>query len=102
MNIITAQELKTKFDNNDVFQLIDIREDYQYEEQNIGGLNIPMASVFESIDKIELDKPVVFICNTGRKTKAVLHTIKRKLSLDNNKLYTLEGGLPKYVEEIGI
>lgn len=102
MNIISPQELKAKFDNNDVFQLIDVREDYQFEEYNLGGINIPLAQVFSNLDKIDKDKPVVFICNSGRKTKAILHTIKRKLNLDNSKLYTLKGGLPNYFEEVGI
>jgi len=102
MNIITAKELKSKFDNKDVFQLIDVREDYQFEEFNIGGINIPLGQVFSNLDKIEKDKPVVFICNTGRKTKAILHTIKRKLNLNNNNLYTLKGGVPSYIEEFGL
>ena len=102
MNTITAQELKAKMDNNETFQLIDVREDYQYEEFNIGGLNIPLAQVFSNLEKIDKDKQVIFVCNSGRKTKAVLHTIKRKLNLDNNSLYTLEGGLPSYIEEYGI
>lgn len=102
MNIITSQELKVKIDNNDIFQLIDIREDYQFEEYNIGGINIPLETVFSSLEKIDRDKPVIFICNTGRKTRAVLHTIKRKLSLDNKNLFSLKGGLPAYVEEYGV
>jgi rhodanese-related sulfurtransferase len=102
MNIITAQELKSKIDNNEIFQLIDVREEHEYEDANIGGINIPLGQVFSNLDKIDKDKPVIFVCNTGRKTKAVLHTIKRKLNLNNDSLFTLEGGLPSYIEEYGI
>lgn len=101
MNIITAQELKTKFDNNEKFQLIDVREDHDFEDFNIGGINIPLGQIFSSIDKIDSDKPVIFICNTGRKTAAILHTIKRKLDLDNDRFFTLKGGIPNYIEEVG-
>lgn len=101
MNIITAQELKTKFDNNENFQLIDVREDHDFEDFNIGGINIPLGQIFSSIDKIDSDKPVIFICNTGRKTAAILHTIKRKLDLDNDRFFTLKGGIPNYIEEVG-
>jgi rhodanese-related sulfurtransferase len=102
MNIITPQELKQKIDNKDVFQLIDVREDYQFEEYNLGGINIPLAQVFSNLDKIDKDKPVVFICNSGRKTKAILHTIKRKLNLNHENLFSVKGGLPGYLEEFGV
>ncbi len=102
MNIITPQELKAKFDNKEDFQLIDVREVHEFEDFNIGGINIPLGQVFSSLNKINKDKPVIFVCNTGRKTAAILHTIERKLNLDSNSLFTLKGGVPNYLEEVGI
>ena len=102
MNIITPQELKAKFDNKENFQLIDVREVHEFEDFNIGGINIPLGQVFSSLNKINKDKPVIFVCNTGRKTAAILHTIERKLNLDSNSLFTLKGGVPNYLEEVGI
>ena len=99
MNMITPQELKAKFDNNEDFQLIDVRENYEFEDLNIGGLNIPFSQVFSSLDKIEKDKPVIFCCNTGKRTAAVVHTIKRKLNLEH--VFSLKGGVANYMEEIG-
>ena len=101
MNIITPLELKTKIDKNEPFQLIDVREEHEFEDYNIGGINIPLDQVFNSLDQINQDKPVIFVCNTGRKTAAILHTIKRKLNLNNESLFTLEGGVPNYRLEIG-
>ncbi len=100
MKFLTAQELKVKFDNNEDFQLIDLREDYEFEDLNVGGINIPLATVFSSLDKIATDKPVIFICNSGRKSAAVIHTIKRKLNLNNEDVYSIKGGVPAYLEEI--
>ncbi len=102
MNIITAEELKEKISNDENIQIIDVREDYEFEEKNIGGINIPLAQVFSNLEKIDKDKQVIFVCNTGRKTKAVLHTIKRKLNLNNNNLFSLKGGVPGYIEEFGL
>ena len=61
MNTITAQELKSKIDNNDSFQLIDVRENYEYENANIGGVNIPLEDVLNSLDNISKGQQVV-IC----------------------------------------
>ena len=98
MNIISPQELKEKKDNNEDFQLIDVREDYEYEDFNIGGINIPLDQVFLSLDKISKDKPVIFCCNSGKKSAAITHTIQRKLNLEN--IYSLKGGVTGYFEEI--
>ncbi len=96
MNTITAQELKGKLENKDVFQLIDIREEYEFEDYNIGGINIPMDDIFSSLDKIDKDKPVIFICNSGKRSKAIIHTLKRKLQLED--FYSVNGGIKEYQE----
>ena len=96
MNIITAQELKAKIENNDSFQLIDVREDYEYDDANIGGVNIPLENILGSLDKIDNEKQVIFCCRTGKRSAAIIHTLERKHKLDN--LYSLVGGVVGYFE----
>lgn len=96
MNTITPLELKTKLDSKATFQLIDIREDYEFEDFNLGGINIPMDDIFSSLDKIDKDKEVIFICNSGKRSAAIIHTLKRKLQLD--ELYSVSGGVKEYLE----
>jgi len=96
MNTITSQELKTKIDNNEDFQLIDIREDYEFEDYNLGGVNLPLDTVMSSTDKINTNKMVVFCCNSGKRSAAIIHTLKRKLNL--TELYSLKGGISEYYE----
>jgi len=95
MNTITAEELKIKLNNHDNIQIIDIREDYEFEENNIGGTNIPMESVLNSLDKIDTSKQVIICCRTGKRSAAMTHTIERKLNLKN--IYSLEGGVFGYL-----
>ena len=83
--IITPKDLKEKINNKDDFQLIDVREDYEFE-------------VFSSLEKISKNRPVIFCCSTGKKSAAILHTVKRKLGLDN--VYSLQGGVTSYLEEM--
>jgi len=96
--VITTKDLKEKIDNKEDFQLIDVREDYEYEDFNLGGINIPLDQVFSSLDKISKDKPVIFCCSTGKKSAAILHTVKRKLNLKN--VFSLQGGVSSYLEEL--
>jgi len=98
MSLISPKSLKTKIDNNANFQLIDVREDYEFENFNLGGINIPLSQVFSSLDKIDTTKEIIFCCNSGMKSKAILHTIKRKLNIDD--VFSLDGGLEAYAAEI--
>jgi len=41
MKEIRVLELKEKKDKAEDFQLIDVREDFEYEMSNLGGLLIP-------------------------------------------------------------
>jgi rhodanese-related sulfurtransferase len=42
MEDITIEELKQKIDNQDDFLLIDVREDWEYNEFNINAKLIPL------------------------------------------------------------
>lgn len=74
--------------------LIDIRELYEYEDINIGGIHIPMGEVLNRLDEIPKDKPVVIHCQSGargQKLTQVLH------NLGYNNVTNLEGGLESYL-----
>ena len=43
---MTVQELKKKLIHKDAIQLIDLREEYEFEDGSICDTNMPMAEVF--------------------------------------------------------
>ena len=45
MKEISVQELKEKKDKGEDFQLIDVREDFEYEMSNLGGVLIRPGGV---------------------------------------------------------
>jgi rhodanese-related sulfurtransferase len=52
MKEVTVSELKQWKDEGKDFQLIDVRETFEYEMSNINGENIPLAGVMVEADKI--------------------------------------------------
>lgn len=97
MKEITVEELKQKIDNGEDFQLIDVREPFEYEVSNLGGENIPLAGVLIESDKIATDKPVVVQCRSGKRSAAAIMQLEQQLGYEN--LYNLEGGILAWKEK---
>ena len=73
MTDITVEELKHKIDNKEDFLLIDVREEWEYQEFNINGKLIPLGSlqgVVDDIDDAWMDKEVIVYCKAGARSAA--------------------------------
>ncbi len=98
MQEITVQELKKMLDNNDEFQLIDVREEYEYEWANLGGELIPLGTIVDNLHKISKDKKVIIHCKSGARSSAVIDTLEKQFGYTN--LFNLKGGIISYINEI--
>jgi rhodanese-related sulfurtransferase len=67
MQDITVQELKERKDRGEEVIVIDVREPWEYEEFNIGGLNVPLAELPMRMHDWEAwkDREVVVHCRSG-------------------------------------
>ena len=67
---ITVQQLKEKQDKNDSFVLIDVREQWENDEFNIGGQLIPLGDLMNKIPELESHKneEVVVYCRSGNRS----------------------------------
>ena len=97
MQEITVQELKEKLDNGEDFQLIDVRENFEYETSNIGGELIPLGGILIEADKISKDKPVVIMCRSGKRSAAAIAQLEQ---LGYTNLSNLQGGILAWAAEI--
>lgn len=97
MNEITVQELKSMIDNNVDFQLIDVRETFEYEVSNLNGLNIPLAGILLEADKVSKEIPVVIQCRSGKRSAQAIMLLEQK---GYTNLSNLQGGILAWREEI--
>jgi len=97
MNEITVQELKEKIDKGEDFQLIDVREDFEYETSNLGGVLIPLGGVLIEAEKISKDKPVVIMCRSGKRSAAAIMQLEQH---GFTNLSNLRGGILAWQAEI--
>jgi molybdopterin/thiamine biosynthesis adenylyltransferase/rhodanese-related sulfurtransferase len=98
MKEITVQELKQMIDDKADFQLIDVREPYEYDICNIGGELIPMADVPHQTDQIDRNKQVVVHCRSGKRSGDMILWLEKNQGFEN--LYNLKGGILAWAKEI--
>lgn len=98
MKEISVAELKEKMDNGEDFQLIDVREEFEYEMSNLGGELIPLAGVALEAGKISKTKPVIIQCRSGNRSGAAVKMLEQQFGYDN--LYNLKGGMLAWKQEI--
>lgn len=98
MKEVTVQELKAMQDKKEDFQLVDIREEYEFDICNLGGQLIPMGDISDNIDKISKDKKVVVHCRSGKRSASVIQMLEQQFGFTN--LYNLKGGIMAWAEEI--
>ncbi|MBU2913113.1 molybdopterin-synthase adenylyltransferase MoeB [Reichenbachiella agariperforans] len=94
---ITAVQLKEWKDTDKAFQLIDVREPYEFDIANIGGTLIPQNQIEAQLDQIQKDQDVVLYCRSGNRSADVLRTLKAK---GYGNLYNLQGGILSWAEQI--
>jgi adenylyltransferase/sulfurtransferase len=87
---ITAEELKYKMQVKQDFQLVDVREEKEYQVKNIGGILIPLSVLENHLSEISREKEIVVHCASGVRSKKAVSILKEK---GFKKVYSLKNGL---------
>ena len=95
MNQVSSQELQRWIHIEKDFLLVDVREEWERDAYNIGGLHIPMGSLMGRISEIPKDKVVVFYCEKGIRSVIV---VQRLEGMGYHNLYNLAGGMQAWKE----
>jgi adenylyltransferase/sulfurtransferase len=95
---ITPKELYELQVKGDRFQLIDVREPYEYDIVNIGAELIPLATVAGQADKFSKDIPVIVHCKMGGRSAKAIRELEEKFGFTN--LFNLKGGILAYIDEV--
>lgn len=95
---ITVEELKDMMDRGQGgFQVVDVREPYEYEIGNLGGLLIPLGDIENRSDEIPSSGKTVILCRSGIRSQEAIERLQ-KLGFTN--LYNLRGGVLEWADKI--
>ena len=97
MKTINTKEFKNLLKKDNDFQIIDIREPYEYEDGALTNENIPLDKMMSSLNKIHKDRPVIIYCQSGKRASAIIYMLEKEYKLEN--LYNLEGGYNAIMQE---
>jgi adenylyltransferase/sulfurtransferase len=99
MEEITATELKERIDRGDDIQIIDVREQHEYEIAKIPGTRlIPLAQVTERMGEIEEGRETVVHCKGGMRSAKAIEALQR--SGFKGRLYNLKGGITAWSNDV--
>ena len=76
--------------NADEVFLIDVRESYEHEDGNIGGINLSLYELRESLAAIPKNKKVVCYCQTGQRSKMAVQLLN---GVYEGEVYSLKEGM---------
>jgi len=87
-NEITLDEVEA---NLKKYTLLDVREEHEHEDYNIGGKNIPLGELVKRCNEIDSSKPIVVYCKSGIRSKSAIDLLKENGF--TSKLINLRKGL---------
>lgn len=89
---ITLTELKD-LRNQPSTVVIDVREPWEFEEFNEGGINIPLSQIRNQHQQIEAYQQIIVICTNGVRSKIAAMDYCRVEAWLDKKLFHLKGGI---------
>jgi len=101
MQNISTEELKAKLDAGENVHLLDVREDHERADYNIGGTHIPLGKVQSlQIDEIEdwKDDEVIVYCRSGNRS-GIAALLLDQVGFKNTK--NLVGGMLAWKDKYG-
>ena len=96
---ITVQELNERLKKNEKLNIIDVREPFEHDMSNIGGVLIPLGDLPHQIEQIDdlKNEEVIVYCRSGNRSGSACQYLTR---LGFSNVRNLEGGMSRWVKEI--
>jgi len=73
--------------------VVDVREPWEFEEFNEGGINIPLSTIRERRNLLEGYDTIVVICTNGTRSKVAALDYCRVPTWTDKSIYHLKGGI---------
>jgi rhodanese-related sulfurtransferase len=94
---ITVEELKESIEKGEKINLVDVREQWEYDEANLGGILIPLQTLPHRLAELEplKEQEILIHCRSGKRSD------NAKKFLEQNGFTNVRnvlGGIVAYLE----
>ena len=95
MEDIHCTELKQRMSNPEELNVIDVREINEYQQINIGGQNLPLATIPDNLAELDKfkDQELIVYCRTGVRSGMAKKYLEQQ---GFTKVRNLLGGIVEY------
>jgi rhodanese-related sulfurtransferase len=101
MQLISVEELKARIDAGETLHLLDVREPFEHEDFNIGGVLLPLGKIQTlQTDDIEdwKDQEIICYCRSGNRSGQACMILE---GAGFTNLKNLSGGMNAWQDRIG-
>lgn len=77
--------------------VVDVRDEWEYDEFNLGGLNIPLPDIRLRKEELLSYSTLIVVCTNGVRSRVAAKDLLRQPEFQSKTIYHLHGGL---VEDI--
>jgi rhodanese-related sulfurtransferase len=96
---ISPEDLHHRLQAGDDLQLVDVREDMEFDYCHLPGSQlVPLSELTRRTTEIRSDGPVVLICHHGVRSMQALAYLQQRLGYQN--LLSLRGGVAAWAEQV--
>ena len=73
--------------------VVDVRDEWEFEEFNLGGLNIPLPDIRARKAELLPYGSLIVVCTNGVRSRVAAKDFLRQPEFQNKVIYHLHGGL---------
>jgi rhodanese-related sulfurtransferase len=73
--------------------VVDVRDEWEFDEFNIGGLNIPLPDLRARKAELFPFDAVIVICQNGARSRVAAKDLRRQSEFQHKAIYHLHGGI---------
>lgn len=78
--------------------VVDVRDEWEFDEFNIGGLNIPLPDIRARKAELLPYQALIVICTNGVRSRVAAKDLRRHREFENKVIYHLHGGIVEDVD----
>lgn len=73
--------------------VVDVRDDWEFDEFNLGGVNVPLADIRARRQELASYDPLIVLCTNGVRSRVAAKDLLRHPEFRDKTIYHVAGGI---------